>query len=175
MKKIVSLVLALLMLSALSITAAAADSAVTPATLSDIIGYYLGSAQNPKAEITTRWVGYCPKDDCDGEAIYYVVNGGIEWICAKCNRSGSYFTGSAPSVPTYSHTTPVCSFCGESRYLRYLETLNWDHKNYDEYFCTTCSRLVYVTADDTAWYSGYTDTVPCKADKCGKLASLSNI
>ena len=172
MKKILSLVLALLMLSALSITAAAAN-ANTPASIADLLDAYYASysrsnpwdywdwdAPNPwdksipTSDITTQWIGTCPKDDCDGEALYYLLNdryNGIGWYCFKCGRSGSYGSDIPSVTPSRYIDAIICPEKGCGKVATLIEKDPYfikDGKLYATYKCSNGHETALAVGSD---------------------------
>ncbi len=158
MKKILSLVLALLMLASLAISA----SAITVPfkndhkdnTLNSLIEYhkwyYLYGCQAGNFEpLTGTWYDECPA--CDGLAEYFTYEGNIVWFCLDDHSK----VGSTPIIGT---TNPViipswykgetCPRCEKNTNTVYTATGYLDGKLNCSYFCVSCSYSFYkeVTA-----------------------------
>ncbi len=168
MKRILSLVLALLMLSALALTAGAADPA-PKVSMTDIIASYLGTP-NPHGLIT-EWYGVCPQDDCGGVAYYCVKNGGVAWSCLKCGESGTYYT---EQYGEHIHMAEdhICPICKLGTFLTPYDTIAYGDSLLDVYFCTKCQRYMYTPAETKITPYGLAERIVCP--KCKKYAALED-
>ncbi len=163
MKKLLSLILAVMMVLSVAITVGAADTTSINDELAELI---LGNKNpwfgwNPNGDnLYTRWYGSCP--ECGNTAFYYVKNGNIKWECrdSACGKSGTIYAPGYDDdgdddgyfVPT---TDQKCS-CGTSKNLKYVSReYNKTDKEYRYTFkCTKCNEYVEVGADDVE-FSGY--------------------
>ena len=97
MKKILSLVLALLMLGTLAVSASASGSVYTFSDLLDFYKYYSSDdnlyyeilGEKMEGHFYTKWLDSCPK--CGDTALYRAVGNGFKYTCmdSSCGASGS--------------------------------------------------------------------------------------
>ncbi|MBR3998460.1 MAG: hypothetical protein IKI93_08980, partial [Clostridia bacterium] len=157
MKKILSLVLALLMLSSLAVTAGAAGEVFTFSDLIDFYKYY-SSDKNPYENlgsyigdgVYTRWFDTCPK--CSGLALFRVEKSAIKYTCmeSKCGASGSYDVLPDKDETTETEkpngiTTIECGRC--DRIATYVGRETIGSKVYYEYRCEK-KHETFVKAED---------------------------
>ena len=184
MKKFLALMLALLTVVGLSSAAFAATVskvsgnipdnlkpfttyAVDPSDVLRAIGSYQpGTVYN---DLYTSWVAYCPEDDCDGVAFFYIDGGKVYWVCPVCGSSG-VISGGSSSNPDKTYTATVCSTCGKADQLLYLEDGIKDGKYCEIYYCSRCQRLVYVDAKPSYSEYGLKDHMNCLTKSCSKTA-----
>ncbi|MBO6052726.1 MAG: hypothetical protein J6V24_12520 [Clostridia bacterium] len=198
MKKLITLVLAVLMLASLTLSVSAAT---TGADLSSVLSYLYGSSRVYTADdlaayynaygrgyydgLITRWIDDCPEEKCNGIATFIVDGGKIKWACPTCGKSGT-ITAPQPEKPdkTPVVTTVVCPTCKKSDHLEYITTAVVDGELKDVYFCTKCLEVIYVKAsgsypypydyDYNRDYYGYYDyyfenTIKCHHNENGKF------
>ena len=125
--------------------------------------------------VYTSWFDACPKETCDGTALFYVENGRIKWICTKCDSSGVIGGSGTDSGSGTVHTAVFCKTCGKSDMLVLVNHTVKDGKYYDVYYCSRCDQLTYVEnkvpSAGSADYYGLEQTMSCLKG-CGKTATL---
>ena len=182
MKKILSLVLALLMLSSLAVTAGAAGEVFTFSDLIDFYKYY-NSDKNPYEDLGdklaggfyTRWFDTCPK--CSGLALFRVEKSAIKYTCmeSKCGASGSYDVLPDKDETTETEkpngiTTIECGRC--DRIATYVGRETIGSKVYYEYRCEK-KHETFVKAEDVEidWEDVVLSPIDCS--RCNRYAEFS--
>lgn len=199
MKKLLSLILAVLTVASLAICTSAGNiisssdfddkpsystSGSNPVRLGDLFGFYKdffnpGSSYPKdwnwikKGDYYTTWYGTCPK--CEGFAFYYVSDGTIKWICleSKCGKSGTF----KPDIGKDDDKDTgviICPKCKKSDKVIVLEKVyNTDKTAYGyRSFCSRCDyEFVGKYTSSTLPPYKYTE-IPCAADGCTKKATL---
>lgn len=182
MKKILSLALALLMLSSLAVSASAAGDVFTFSDLLDLYKYY-NSEKNPYEDLGdylaggyyTRWFDTCPK--CSGLALFRAEDSAIKYTCmeSKCGASGSYDVVPDKDETTDTEkpngvTTIECGNC--DRIARYVGKETIGSKVYYEYRCEK-KHETFVKAEDIDFE--WEDVVlrPIDCSRCNRYAEFS--
>lgn len=163
MKKILSLVLAVLMLASLAISASAAtvnnpfkndsNDKVFESLLDYYMWYYVyGGTDEELDAATSVWYDKCPQ--CSNVAMFFEGNGRIIWTCLykECNKTGFYpivnEDDSAVKLPTSD-----CPMCHKDDNVIYLSVSYEEGKYYYNFFCTVCHKLFNK---EDPWYNGGT-------------------
>jgi len=145
MKKILSLVLALLMLGTLAVSAGAAGEIYT---FSDLLEFYnkYNTEKNPYEDLGdylaggyyTRWMDSCPK--CSGLALFRTEDYEIKYTCleSKCGATGSYDISTDDDDKPTEETpdgvlTIECAQCG--RIAKYAGKVTLGTTTYYGYLC----------------------------------------
>lgn len=153
MKKILSLVLAVLMLASLAISA----SAITVPFKNDCNDnrldtlieyhkwYYLYGCQIGNFEpLTGTWYDECPA--CDGLAEYFTYEGKIIWFCLdnpdEMGFTPIFETTGSITIPSW-YKGETCPNCGKDTNTIYTATGYLNGKLNCSYFCTTCNYSFY--------------------------------
>ena len=192
MKKLFSLLLAVLMLAGLTLSVSAAtypDSmslfsylyGATPGTVysaDDILAYYNYYGRDYYSDLITRWIDTCPNEKCKGVATFVVENGKIKWACPTCGESGT-ISAAQPEKPDKTPvTSTVCPICKSASNLTYVTTTLVDGELKDLYVCTKCNEVVYGKYNSYQ-YHDYSETIICphseNGKKCGKEAKLDSL
>lgn len=181
MKKILSLVLALVMLSSLALSASAAGEVYSFADLIDFYKYY-NSEKNPyegigdylSGGIYTWWYDTCP--ECGGFSYFRVDDDCIKYTCleSECGSSGSY-----DIVPDDDKTdddedkdgirSVQCSDCPRTAY--YTDKIYEGTKLYYEYECSK-GHETYVEAFDFSEDWDEIQLRPVRCSRCTKYAEF---
>ncbi len=176
MKKLLSFVLAFLMLASLVVSASAAsfwgkdDTTDVKDNASLSLYHYLlnykpthGNNFWWNTDLVQWWYDSCEK--CNSYALYYVEDGAILWKCLKadCDGKGTMKvpTTSKPDKDETTNTPSdknfVCSECKTGKYLVFIDTILKDKVLVDRYYCLRCDTIRYNTVtveddkeDDTA-------------------------
>lgn len=199
MKKILSLVLAVLMLTSMAISASAvkivdtsgngyvsSSSKNDKVTVSDIFDIYdlldlslpYGGAINYKGDtIYTWWYDKCP--ECDGFSFHYVKAGKIFWKCLEndCGKTGVVGGGiiaddkDDDKIDEGMFVGPKCYNCG-SYATSFENTVIVFSSIKNKYYCHTCGNNFYVdTKDDKYTDDDYIyEYVICSHYNCNKIA-----
>lgn len=154
MKKILSLVLAVLMLASLAISASAITvpfkNDCKDNMLDSLIDYhkwyYLYGCQAGNFEpLTGTWYDSCP--GCDGLAEYFTYEGKVVWLCLDdCGEVGFRpIVNTTPSftVPTHSKTA-TCPKCDKNTNTFFIAAGFLNGKLNYSYFCYDCKYSFYV-------------------------------
>ena len=198
MKKLLSLVLAVLMLASLTLSVSAATTGTDLSsvlsylygsrvyTADDLAAYYSAYGRGYYDGLITRWIDTCTNEQFSGAATFIVEDGVINWACPTCGKSGVI---SAPQPEkTDKDKTPVvtsvvCPTCKKSDHLEYVTTTVVDGELKDIYVCTKCLEVVYAkyTKESSVPYNpynydyyGYYDfyfekTIKCHHNENGKF------
>jgi len=181
MKKILSLVLALIMLSSLAVSASAAGNVFTFADLLDFYKYY-SSEYDPFEDLGermeggffTRWFDTCPK--CSGVALFRVADSAIKYTCleSKCGATGSYDVvpdkEEDETVVPDGIITIECSKC--ERIARYAGRVTIGGKVYYEYRCEK-NHETFVKEEDIDFDWEEINISPIKCSRCNRFAEFS--
>ena len=193
MKKVLSLVLAVLMLASLSISAGAAKiitsngstststSSDTPVSLSDLFEYYKNfyySGANDKYypgikgnydNLYTSWYDTCP--ECKGFALFFIYDGDIRWVCleSKCGKTG---TITAPDNDDDDDDDISCPTCGKYSGVRFVDRCfnSSTGKMEDKYLCIYCGKVFTKTTSILPDYN--LDDITCSNTSCRRDAEF---
>lgn len=174
MKKIISLVMAILMLATLAIGISAATP-VTSANLGDLLYQLYGSYNTTRISDLTSWFEPCP--DCGGDAIHYFADGGIRWQCIAtgCRHSGKIELGTKDKfVSADSWYYGACPTCGKTGCCLYLGSSMSNGKLYDDIYCINC-RANKQVENKTFSLEGIPAEIPCTHDDCKKTAKFTGL
>lgn len=199
MKKLLSLILAVLTVASLALCTSAGNiisssdldkgsssstsTGSDPVRVKDLFGIYkdfFGSSSYPKdwnwvkeGDYYTAWYGTCPK--CDGFAFYYVSDGAIKWICleSKCGKSGA-FKPDTDKDDDKDTSVIVCPKCDKSDKVIVLEKVYNSDKTAYGYrsFCSRCDYEFVGKYTSTKLPAYKYKEIPCAADGCSKTATL---
>lgn len=197
MKKILSLVLAVLMLASLAVSTSAVNilssdhshfikKSNDKATFGDMLEIYemlgldvpFGGAVNYKGNIYyTWWYEDCPK--CDGWAFFYVDDGDIMWKCleSKCGESGIYKeSGNKKDDDDFvgddaMFVGPHCPSCDSdnTQFIKVVETVYGQLRN--RYYCFKCQEYFTTKLTDIDYDSDYVYN-DIKCPDCSKTAEF---
>ena len=159
MKKILSLVLAVLMLASLAISASALTLPFKndhkDNVLSSLIEYhqwyYLYGAQSGDFEpLTGTWYDECPA--CDGLAEYFTYEGKIVWYClddpTQIGFTPIVETTGTVTIPSW-YKGAVCPKCESNANTIYTATGYISGKLNASSFCTACEYSFYTEVSGT--------------------------
>lgn len=183
MKKILSLVLALLMLGTLTVSAGAAEKVYNFSDLIDFYKYY-SSEKNPYEHLSdylsgnavyTRWFDSCPK--CSGLAIFRAEDSAIKYTCmeSKCGASGSYDLSTdkdeTPETEKPNGVTTIeCSKC--NLIARYAGRIKLTSGVYYEYVCEKDHETFVKEEDiDFEWEDVVLRPIDCS--RCSRYAEFT--
>ena len=182
MKKILSLVLAVLMLSSLAISANAAGNVYDITDQMELYkfmtsedDFYEQMGDDMSGGYYTRWLDTCPK--CSGVALFRVADSAIKYTCLEdgCGASGSYDVVVSPETKPEPEkpdgiTTIECGSC--ERIAKYAGRVKVGSKLYYEYRCEkNHETFVEVEEDKIDW-----DEIvlsPIKCSRCNRYAEFS--
>lgn len=195
MKKVLSLVLAVLMLASLTLSAGAAKiitsngstststSSDDPVSLTDLFDYYKNfyySGSNDKYypycpgvggnhNLYTSWYDTCP--ECKGFALFFVYDGDIRWVCleSKCGKTG---TITAPSHDDDDDCDIACPTCGKYSGVRFVDHCfnSSTGKMEDKYLCVYCGKVFTKTTSVLPDYD--LDDITCSNTSCRRDAEF---
>lgn len=193
MKKVLSLVLALLMLASLTVSAGAAKiissngsssnstNSNDPVSLTDLFNYYNSFYNSNSSDkffpgvsgsngVYTSWYGTCP--ECKGFAFFFVYAGDIRWTCleSKCGKTG---TISAPGHDDDDDECTVsCPYCGKSSGVRHIDRCfnSETGKMEDKYLCVYCGKVFTKTTSVLPDYD--LDDITCSNINCRRSAEF---
>lgn len=194
MKKVLSLVLAVLMLASLTVSAGAAKiissngststSTISddPVSLTDLFNYYKnfycsgsGSTFYPGISgsngVYTSWYGTCP--ECRGFAFFFVYDGDIRWVCLEsdCGKTG---TISAPNNGSHDDDDcdVACAYCGKYSGVRHIDRCfnSATGKMEDKYLCIYCGKVFTKTTSVLPDYD--LDDITCSNTNCRRDAEF---
>ncbi len=150
MKKLLSLILAVMMVLSVAITVGAADTSITPDNLAEVYSgrfgeYPLYNWKIGGKVIYTKWYGSCPV--CGRIAFYYVKSGVIYWECldSACGEKGKI---TYPGQEDDSTTVKVeCPECKSNKNVKYIDReFDRDEMAYIyTYKCTKCGKYFEVS------------------------------
>lgn len=193
MKKFLSLILAVLMIAAVTVTVSA-DSVNNsdPVGIRDFLSFYSNFYKDDNtsygfypypgfngyfpgitgdSDIYTSWYGSCP--ECKGFALFYVVNGSVKWACLeeKCGKRGTISYDNAVD-PDPSETSVICPDCKKGDKVIFLETRNnsLTGKVEDVYYCGNCADVFTVTSGTGA--GSNVKPIICTDKNCSKTAEF---
>lgn len=183
MKKILSLVLAVLMLASMAVSTSAVnilnsegtgfiktnkDDKVSVSDLLEILNYKLpyGGAFNYKGDtVYSWWYDDCP--ECDGFSFHYVSGGKVNWKCleSKCGKTGVIeIEQDDDDKDDDTCTDAECTKCGsdDTLFVKTVEIFTGELCN--RYFCLDCKEYFYtkVTELDDNDIADYVKCYYCK-------------
>lgn len=194
MKKILSLVLAVVMLATMAISTSAViipsaegsglmkTDSYDKITVSDFLDIYKifgldvpygGPLQYKGETVYTWWYDDCP--ECDGFSFHYVSNGVINWKCLEpgCGKTGTIkVPGSDKEDSDISYSGVKCTECKSTKTL-FVETVLNSGKLYDRYLCLNCKESFYTTATNVGGADfDISDAITCGDTGCIREASF---
>ncbi len=186
MKKILSLILAVLMLASMTVCIMADAPILPPSklapssygmTLGDLLNYWnaVNNSETYSAGLYTTWATKCP--DCGSSAVTYYADGKICWQClnSSCRHYGSKtIVTPGTSAGAEDIYAGKCPECGKSGVCIFAKTYYEDGKIYDQVYCTNCGK--YQKVENTAIdLEKLPKSVTCGHANCTKTAPMLGI
>jgi len=187
MKKIISLIIAGIMLASMAVTTSAVDFwgdddlpyvADNPVFTDDdfrpnFSGNIILKPTSP-SQIYTWWYDKCRECE-EGVALYKVEDGNINWKCLDkdCGKNGTITLKPSTTVPTIT-----CDHCDKSDKLSYESSFIRDKIIYKVYYCSACEKFtVKQINNQTTTPNPDVDSdkilpIICGNHSCAKIASF---
>ena len=189
MKKLLSLVLAVMMVASLAVSTSAvfilgsdgsyikstSGSSSTTEEFEDLIEYYqhLYSSDDNiyygyiGAGLASGWFEEC--DECGGFVYCYVADGNLWWRCLNKSCDNIHIPGIDDDCDLDGVKCPVCG----KNFTYYIKTINKNGTLYDRYYCVKCQDYFLVKTSGIN-LDDYKNPIECPAKNCDKKASFYN-